>query len=88
MVWKNTTKIGCGAHGSYLTCRYYPPGNYIGQFEQNVLPLVGDQSGGSGGNDGTDSGDTGDNSNDSTTCQDTHGNAVDTYGDGCDAYTA
>ena len=42
MVWKSTEKLGCGVSGEYLTCRYYPPGNYVGQFAQNVLPLVDD----------------------------------------------
>jgi len=56
MVWKTTTKLGCGVSGSYLTCRYHPQGNFIGRFEENVLPLVGD----GGSNDGgeTDGGDT------------------------------
>lgn len=33
MVWASTTKLGCGVSGEYLTCRYSPQGNYIGQFE-------------------------------------------------------
>ena len=34
MVWKDTTKIGCGEASNtdvtYLVCRYTPPGNYPG----------------------------------------------------------
>jgi len=44
VVWKNSKQIGCGvACGSndycYVTCNYYPGGNYLGQFEANVFPL-------------------------------------------------
>jgi hypothetical protein len=43
LVWKNTKEIGCGAacQGTTcaVTCNYYPAGNYIGEFEANVLPL-------------------------------------------------
>lgn len=43
VVWKSSTKLGCGkakgAKGLYVVCNYNPPGNYIGQFLQNVLPL-------------------------------------------------
>ena len=49
MVWASTTKLGCGVSGSFLTCRYSPQGNYIGDFEQNVPRLLTD--------DGTDGGD-------------------------------
>lgn len=45
VVWKSTTQIGCGYRtecgGSWpnvWVCQYNPPGNYIGQFEENVLP--------------------------------------------------
>jgi len=41
MVWQDTQRLGCGVSGSFLTCRYDPPGNYSGQFRQQVLPLVG-----------------------------------------------
>ena len=40
MVWKDTERLGCGVSGSYLTCRYHPPGNFRGRFRENVLPLV------------------------------------------------
>ena len=36
VVWKNSKKLGCGhatkdnGHYAYVTCRYSPPGNYIG----------------------------------------------------------
>jgi hypothetical protein len=44
VVWKNTTEIGCGCKNgcspwySICVCQYNPPGNYIGQFEENVFP--------------------------------------------------
>ena len=44
VVWKNSKQVGCGvACGKndycYVTCNYYPAGNYLGQFRTNVLPL-------------------------------------------------
>jgi hypothetical protein len=51
VVWKNTTQIGCGYKGgcggpaNIWVCQYNPPGNYIGQFEENVLPPVSTQVG-------------------------------------------
>ena len=44
VVWKNTKQVGCGVACSakdycYVTCNYYPGGNYLGQFKTNVLPL-------------------------------------------------
>ena len=33
VVWKGSTKLGCGIAGMYVCCRYSPPGNYMGQFE-------------------------------------------------------
>ena len=44
LVWKGSTQIGCGAacnnkNKCYVTCNYYPPGNVLSQFEQNVFPL-------------------------------------------------
>lgn len=42
IVWKGSKRLGCGfatgARGLYLTCNYDPPGNRMGQFQQNVLP--------------------------------------------------
>jgi hypothetical protein len=39
VVWKSSTKLGCGISGVYVTCRYCEgPGNFLGQFEKNVLP--------------------------------------------------
>merc|ERR1719454_177569 len=40
VVWKSSTRLGCGINGSYVTCHYCPAGNYMGQFPQNVLPPV------------------------------------------------
>ncbi|KAK9666564.1 hypothetical protein RND81_14G194100 [Saponaria officinalis] len=36
VVWKDTTSIGCASArcqngGTFVTCNYYPPGNYIGE---------------------------------------------------------
>lgn len=44
LVWKGSKRIGCGANcnnknACYVTCNYYPPGNYLGQFSVNVFPL-------------------------------------------------
>lgn len=47
LVWKSTTKVGCGAvncsnsaadgaNGWLLFCEYTPPGNVVGDFKQNV----------------------------------------------------
>ncbi|QUC17245.1 uncharacterized protein UV8b_01486 [Ustilaginoidea virens] len=46
VVWKATTSLGCGwaqcsgghdqAFGYYVVCKYDPPGNYNGQFGENV----------------------------------------------------
>ncbi|KAJ7060718.1 CAP domain-containing protein [Mycena amicta] len=47
MVWKNTTRVGCAVAfcpniyseyggADYYVCEYYPAGNVIGQFGQNV----------------------------------------------------
>ncbi|CDO93498.1 unnamed protein product [Kluyveromyces dobzhanskii CBS 2104] len=44
LVWKNSSSLGCAFvrcaqyYGQYTVCEYDPPGNVIGQFEQNVLP--------------------------------------------------
>ena len=41
LVWKGSNQIGCGAHcGVYcvITCNYYPAGNYLNDFANNVFP--------------------------------------------------
>ncbi|XP_065208387.1 Golgi-associated plant pathogenesis-related protein 1-like [Planococcus citri] len=42
VVWKNSRRVGCGicgnSRGTFVTCRYFPPGNYEGQFAENVPP--------------------------------------------------
>ena len=41
-VWKATAGVGCAKKdcpgGVLMSCNYSPPGNVIGQFQQNVLP--------------------------------------------------
>ena len=36
IVWRNTQQVGCalarGNHDEFLVCRYWPAGNYMGQF--------------------------------------------------------
>ncbi|AQZ16189.1 PRY3 (YJL078C) [Zygosaccharomyces parabailii] len=45
VVWKSTTKVGCGSKqcggsvGTYIICSYNPAGNFIGDFSENVLSL-------------------------------------------------
>ena len=40
IVWKSTRQLGCGAQmcnfGLYVVCQYDPPGNYLGEFAENV----------------------------------------------------
>jgi uncharacterized protein YkwD len=40
VIWKNSTQVGCGkaqCNGQTLyVCRYSPPGNYAGEFKENV----------------------------------------------------
>uniref|UniRef100_A0AC35UG18 ZP domain-containing protein n=1 Tax=Rhabditophanes sp. KR3021 TaxID=114890 RepID=A0AC35UG18_9BILA len=42
LVWKNSRQVGFGiavANGAaYIVCNYSPPGNYLGQFKENVFP--------------------------------------------------
>ena len=40
VVWKNSTKLGCAVAGGNVCCRYTPPGNYLGQYTNNVFPKV------------------------------------------------
>lgn len=45
-IWKSTTQVGCAntntcSGGKMYSCRYFPAGNYIGAFAQNVLPVRG-----------------------------------------------
>ena len=48
LVWKGSKEIGCGAACSrnkcFITCNYYPPGNYLNQFQNNVFPKKSDSS--------------------------------------------
>lgn len=62
VVWKGTSEIGCGfASGcgggwpNVWVCQYNPPGNYIGQFAENVFP-PGSGNGDNGDDDGGDQG--------------------------------
>ena len=38
MVWKSSCKLGCGYTENFVVCRYSPQGNFLGQFEDNVMP--------------------------------------------------
>ena len=43
LVWKKTNRLGCGVECTssnycYVTCNYYPAGNYYNQFMDNVFP--------------------------------------------------
>uniref|UniRef100_A0A6G1SL10 Golgi-associated plant pathogenesis-related protein 1 n=1 Tax=Aceria tosichella TaxID=561515 RepID=A0A6G1SL10_9ACAR len=42
MVWRTTKRVGCAFARSkirtYLTCNYYPSGNWVGEFRENVPP--------------------------------------------------
>ncbi|CDO93499.1 unnamed protein product [Kluyveromyces dobzhanskii CBS 2104] len=46
VVWKSTTKVGCGIKecggvwGDYIICSYDPAGNMLGDFASNVEPLA------------------------------------------------
>ncbi len=53
LVWKQSTEVGCafnsncnnmfgGMNNVVVVCRYSPPGNYMGQYVQNVGPLNGE----------------------------------------------
>ena len=41
VVWKGTEELGvgftCGDNGCFVVANYYPAGNYVGQFTENVL---------------------------------------------------
>ena len=44
VVWKGSKQLGCG-HATdgwmvFTTCRYDPPGNYYGEFIENVPKLI------------------------------------------------
>ena len=45
MVWKKSSQLGCGlviadSNRLYGVCNYYPPGNTLNKFAQNVLPMA------------------------------------------------
>lgn len=48
LLWASTTQVGCavsscnyqGMVAEIVVCKYYPPGNVAGQFEENVSPLL------------------------------------------------
>ena len=49
LVWKNSRNLGCGvgcgsSNYCYVTCNYYPAGNYLNQFASNVFPKVEEQT--------------------------------------------
>ncbi|XP_063682831.1 uncharacterized protein LOC134817568 [Bolinopsis microptera] len=43
VVWESSKKVGCGISTkdseTWVCCNYEPPGNYGGQYANNVLPL-------------------------------------------------
>lgn len=45
VVWKGTTKIGCGKACDVWVCQYSPAGNVLGQFSWHVAPPVQQKSG-------------------------------------------
>ncbi len=50
VVWSGSTELGCGKSrskrgGTYVVCNYNPPGNYMGMFDKNVLPVSDKRSG-------------------------------------------
>ena len=43
VIWKNSQQLGCGVgcgtnNYCFVTCNYYPAGNYLNSFASNVLP--------------------------------------------------
>lgn len=57
LVWKDTTAVGCGRRlcgerGWYLVCEYWPRGNVIGEFAEEVGRAVGGGEGGAPGDNG------------------------------------
>ncbi|KAJ9130758.1 Cell wall protein PRY3 [Pleurostoma richardsiae] len=53
LVWKNTTTVGCGRRlcgtsGWYLVCEYWPRGNVIGEFKEEVGKQVNGTGSGGG----------------------------------------
>lgn len=46
VVWKSSTEVGCGIKtcgglwGDYVICSYNPAGNFAGEFQDNVQPLL------------------------------------------------
>uniref|UniRef100_A0A0K0E6K0 SCP domain-containing protein n=1 Tax=Strongyloides stercoralis TaxID=6248 RepID=A0A0K0E6K0_STRER len=40
LIWKDSKQVGCGVASNgnhvYVVCKYYPAGNYMGEFEDNV----------------------------------------------------
>lgn len=46
VIWKSTTEVGCyekmsrHSRQKMTVCTYYPPGNVLNHFKQNVLPPI------------------------------------------------
>ncbi len=43
LIWKTTTEVGCGFavtsdNKIFGVSNYNPPGNYVGRFQNNILP--------------------------------------------------
>jgi len=43
VVWRSTTRLGCGLSGGYVTCHYCAAGNVEDQYEWNVTELLEDK---------------------------------------------
>lgn len=46
LVWKDSQQVGCAIRycnsywGNLIICEYDPSGNYLGEFQDNVMPLI------------------------------------------------
>lgn len=44
ILWKKTTRLGCGVSGVYVVCHYCEAGNMLGEFPENVLRKIDDST--------------------------------------------
>ena len=60
VVWQDSEQVNCGYttfvkngfNSYYVVCQYYPPGNYIGQYAENVAALTSEDGDNSDGTNG------------------------------------